>query len=475
MTSLIPAGSSPNAQLQQFETALLGHLEDLGLPSDGILVGIPQRAAVLSNLPTALSALEGDERDQAMYISKMIAAASAGLFDAALNYLWDETVGVLRQRVETYDLGYFFDVAVPSPDRRKYLSKPEDLAQVADVDLLRATKEMGLLSDVGHHQLDGIRYMRNHASAAHPNQIEISGLQLVSWLETCIRQVIMAPPDEVAAEVGRLLKNIKERRLTDLEAGSTAIFFSNLVPDRADSISSGLFGLYSDPNVAAHTADNVRDLWPPIWQYISDDARYRFGTLIARHVANADHDRAAKGRELFDLVDGGSFLPEPVRAAEISRSLEALLTAHHGWNNFATEPAPARALEELVGTQGDIPKALAKRYVETIVEVFLSNGSGITWAADPIYRRLIEKFDSTQAGYALRAFKGVNIASRLQTDLARGQWKKLLELLEPKLTRNVDRSLHDALQKTNITPDLLSKDRAILNLANPPAVKLRKG
>src|SRR5699024_4720788 len=129
-----------------------------------------------------------------------------------------------------------------------------------------------------------------------------------------------------------------------------------------------------------------------------------------------------------------SFLPEPVRAAEISRALETLLTAHHGWNNFATEPAPARVLEDLVGDGGTIPKALAKRYVETVVEVFLSNGNGITRAADPIYRRLITKFDTTQAGYALRAFKDVNIASRLQTSLAREQWKELLKLLESKLT-----------------------------------------
>jgi len=86
-----------------------------------------------------------------------------------LNYLWDKTVNELRRRVSGYDLGYFYDIAVPG-DMRKHFSGPEDLPLVQDVDLLRASQEIGLLTDVGFTQVDNVRYMRNHASAAHPNQ-----------------------------------------------------------------------------------------------------------------------------------------------------------------------------------------------------------------------------------------------------------------------------------------------------------------
>ena len=44
-----------------------------------------------------------------------------------------------------YDLAYFYEIAVPSPDRRKHLSSVEDLAKVDDVDLLRAALQIGLL------------------------------------------------------------------------------------------------------------------------------------------------------------------------------------------------------------------------------------------------------------------------------------------------------------------------------------------
>ncbi|MEE2570766.1 hypothetical protein V1638_15380 [Pseudarthrobacter sp. J64] len=461
------AGNS-GAELQQFEESLLDRLEAVGLPTENVLVSIPQRVVVLNNLTTSLEALPTEDRGGSLYVSKMVAAAAAGLFDASLNYLWDETIGELRARVSGYDLRYFFDVAVPAPERRKHLSSADDLPQVADVDLLRAARDMGLISEVGHNQLDSVRYMRNHASAAHPNQNSITGLQLVTWLETCIRQVITLPLDNVTAETGQLLRNIKERRLTEAETAATAIFFENLPQDRADSLAAGLFGLYTDPVSTPDTKDNVRVLWPKLWPVVSEEVRFGFGTRIARFLANADHSQAASSRELFDLVDGSAFLPEPVRAAELDTAIDALLSAHHSWDNFATEPAPARQLAALAGERGEIPRGLSQKYVKAVVEVFLSNGNGITWAADPIYRGLIEKFDSRQAGLALRAFTDTNISSRLQTPIARKQWDALLDLLEPKLTSAIDRDLFKAIRNFSGTPDKLRSDSGIERLTKLP-------
>ena len=173
-------------------------------------------------------------------MSKTIAAVAVGLF-AAPNYLWDETVSELRRRVAGYDLGYFFDIAVNSPDRRKHLSTADDLARVDDVDLLRACREIGLISTVGHAQLDHIRALRNYASAAHPNQVGLTGLQLAQWLETCIREVITLPLDTVTAETGKSLRNIKGARLGQADIGAITAFFDELPGDRADALAAGLF------------------------------------------------------------------------------------------------------------------------------------------------------------------------------------------------------------------------------------------
>lgn len=145
------AGLAANggAELEQFEGVLTTAMEVMGLPSDGVFVDFGERLAVLQNFEHAIARLKDEHRARSMYLSKFMAAVGAGLFDAALNYLWDETISELRRRVVGYDLSYFFDIAVQAPDRRKQLATEEDLIRVEDYDLIRASNEIGLVSDVG--------------------------------------------------------------------------------------------------------------------------------------------------------------------------------------------------------------------------------------------------------------------------------------------------------------------------------------
>jgi hypothetical protein len=447
--------------LRDFETFILDVIDSAGLPTDGILVSIREREKLLKNVGDALDNLEDQQRARASYIAKMIIAGSVGLFDAALNYLWDETISELRARVASFDLAYFFDLAEPSPARRKELSTADDLRKIDDAKLMEAANRIGLISDVGYHQLDHIRYMRNYASAAHPNQVDLTGLQLAEWLETCIREVITLPRDTTVAEIGTLLRNVKSTRLSTQELRNAAGFFDRMPPERSDNLAAGLFGLYTAPDTEPHARDNIRALWSDLWPYVSEDARNELGTKLGRFTASAEQDRARRARELLDLVDGAAYLPEPVRQAEIDQALDELLDVHNGWDNFYHEPRIARQLQELVGKYGNVPTALARKYVHHLVFVFLTNGDGVAWNAEPIYRELISLFEVSQASLALRAFTSTTISSRLQQTLARQKWAELLELIAPKLTGRRDRALLETVRNFNGTPDQLVKDSNI--------------
>ena len=183
-TSLTPAPSgtpSYKTELQTFETGLMTFIAQHGLPTQNVLVPVPERVKVFGNVEDVLELFDAEHKQKSIYVSKFIAAAASGLFDAALNYLWDETIHELRKRVIRYDLEYFFDLAVTNPDKRKKLSTEEDLARLDDNELIRGASEMELISELGFKHLDYIRYMRNWASAAHPNQNQITGLQLNNW------------------------------------------------------------------------------------------------------------------------------------------------------------------------------------------------------------------------------------------------------------------------------------------------------
>ncbi|MGY6499744.1 MAG: hypothetical protein ACXIVQ_02430 [Acidimicrobiales bacterium] len=450
------------AGLQQFEDVLTYAMEQFGLPSEGVLVSFVQRGRVLRNFEDAIDGLTIEHRARSMYLSKFMAAVGAGLFDAALNYLWDETISELRRRVAGYDLGYFFDIAVKDPERRKKLQTEDDLLKVDDFDLIRASNDIELVSDVGYKQLDLIRYMRNYASAAHPNQNEISAMQLLGWLETCITQVITLPETPVVAETKRLLVNVKTRKLSAKRAGEISEFFDDLRQDQADNLAAGLFGIYCQQDTPEETRDNVRLLFPRLWQSVGETQRQQFGVKYGRHVANGDDDEAEWARELLDTVDGSAYLPEPLRVAEISSAIDDLLHAHRGWDNFHAEPSRARLLERTVGDRG-VPESVRQDYVLALIEVFLTNGHGVAWNAEPVYQRLMESFTRREAEAALLAFTNTRIASRLQMSLASQKFEELLDVIEPKLGKRYQ-EIATAIRESNAPADKLANDSKLKRL-----------
>ncbi len=199
-------------------------------------MSVQERSKVFKNIQEVVEILTPESRANSIYISKFLAAAAAGLFDASLNYLWDETVLELRKRVSLYDISYFYDQAIYSDDRRKKFKDESDLSKLDDSELIEGARQIDLISELGYKHLDFIKYMRNWASAAHPNQNELTGLQLVSWLETCIKEVISLPLSTVAIEIKKLLINIKKSAITKEYAESIVPFFVDLPVERAGTL-----------------------------------------------------------------------------------------------------------------------------------------------------------------------------------------------------------------------------------------------
>lgn len=463
-----PNGQSPatlSQDLDRFEAGIKGLLVGAGLPGDDLFVDVSERRTLLGSLPAVLNRLDPAVRSRSFYVSKMIAASTVGLFDAALNYLWDELISELRRRVVGFDLKYFFDIAAGgNNDLRKSLKAEEDLSRIDDSKLLQAALTIGLLTDVGFHRLDHIRFMRNHASAAHPNQVTLTGLDLANWLQICITEVINTPPDTVTANTGRLLSNVKDAALDAAAVASAAAFFDQLPPDRADTLANGLFGLYTDPDRTVVIADNVRVLWPRLWPFVSEETRSSYGLRHARALASAETGFATAARELLDLVDGTAYLTPEVRAVEIAEALDDLESAHNGFNNFYNEVPPARRLADLAGAQGDVPDAVRHRYVKLVTRCFLGNGFGVSNAGLTYYERMIKAFSPADASIALRSFADPIVSSILRSRVGQTQWAALLATLDTKVTSVADRDLLAKVKDFSGTPDQLRLDSAIQKL-----------
>lgn len=458
------AASNELSQFEEFENTLLLALQQIGLPGTGVLVDLDERHQVFTNFQGAIARLDDERRADAMYLSKMLVAVGAGLFDAALNYLWDETISELRRRVAMYDLAYFFDIAISSTDRRKSLRDETHLAQVSDHELINGARDIGLISSIGFQQLDLIRYMRNYASAAHPNQNDVDAFQLLGWITTCIKEVITLPESAQVAETKRLLSNVRKGAISSENALATAEFFSELKTESADNLAAGLFGIYLEDDSGEQARDGVRLLMPKLWTHVSDKQRYDFGIKHANHVANADFIRANRAREVLDVVNGTAYLTDGVRSVELKAAIDDLLAAHRGFDNFYAETRPSKHLNDL--SLEPVPESTREMYVSGVVEAFLTNGNGVAWAADVNYRSMIARFGPREAEIALLTLFDEAIASKLRWFSSKQQFAELLTLVEAKITSPAANDLLTAIRGFPGGADKISIDSDLNRLAN---------
>ena len=76
------------------------YLQELGLPYEGILASDQERQMMGLNLPFTVGKISPDLKKDAKYLSKFVASSALGLYDAALNYLWNEVVLSFKRKSE---------------------------------------------------------------------------------------------------------------------------------------------------------------------------------------------------------------------------------------------------------------------------------------------------------------------------------------------------------------------------------------
>ncbi len=395
---LIPGDNTPqqiDTSIEAFNQPLADLLSHIGLPVDNVLNPIEERRKVIFSLEGTIEILPYEEREKAVYLSKFTVAVAAGLFDGALNFLWDETVKALRRLVISYDLQYFFNVAETISARYKNLVKEEDLEAIQEFDLLEITRRIGLINDLNHKRLEHVNYLRNHASAAHPNEHEISGTEMLSLLENCLRYAITAQPDHSVIQIQQLFDNIRKTLIPDEDIPVINDDLTKQPSERISDFIQSLFGLYVDSRQNQDTKTNIEKLASNLWNLCSDDTKYRIGSKFGLYRKNAETEKKDAAQKFLEIVNGLKFKDEDSLAAELIEKLQDLRTAHFGWYNFYEEYPHAKSIAQSL-PDGGIPQAAKKLFVKIICLCYMGNGKGykqgVDERAEQYYIQFINRF-----------------------------------------------------------------------------------
>lgn len=438
--------------VDSFSTGLQKYLEELKLPSENVLVAKEERIDVIENLPRVVSRLSEEQKQESMYISKFVAACGAGLFDAALNFLWNETIINLRKKVVRFDIDYFLDSIITDVKRRESFKSEDDLKKLDEWELIKGCKDTGIITEIGYKHLDYIRDMRNYASAAHPNHNDLDGYQLISWLQTCIKEVLGKDPSGPVLEVKRLLNNLRINELSKEDIPPIKSNIEKLPVELVDSTIRAVFGMYTDPKLDAKVRNNLKLVASSLWDNCSEESRNNLGLKYAVFSANADIDRKPLAHEFLAFVKGLSYLPEEQIIVEMDQALDNLFMVHNGFNNFYNEPPHARLLYSYVPATGDIPKQILYKYVKVITMCSIGNGYGISISADFYYKKLLSRFKEKQIIEFIKTLNDSDVKSRLQFSICAENYKKLAQdfvprITEPSLIRLLETIINSSIER----------------------------
>jgi hypothetical protein len=224
--------------------------------------------------------------------------------------------------------------------------------------------------------------MRNHASAAHPNENHVDGFEMVAWLTSCIRYAITAQPQHSVIKIKMLLENVRTQAISANDAPIIGEDIKRLASERVDDLLWTFFGLYVDPRQTPQTRLNIKLLAGYAWEVTTEDRKYEIGAKYGTFRKNGDTQRTQASEEFLISVNGATYKDEDSLAGELIEKLGNLKSVHYGSNNFYNEFAHARILGESLPVNGIIPRAARSLWVKVISICYIGNGLGYREGVD---------------------------------------------------------------------------------------------
>jgi hypothetical protein len=286
-------------------SVFVSYLQQFDLPTDNIIASTDERSIIASNLPFFLSTLSIESKRDARYLSKFVGATAIGLFDAALNYVWNEVVLNLRKKAAIYGIDLFFDAAVGGKNREFYKDE-NDLGGLKDGVLLGTCRKLELISDIVYRKLDNILTMRNEVAASHPNVESIGGFELLGWLQTCVKDILQDQPSESAIKIRALVDNLKSKTdvIDETTLGRVKAELKFLSLPHVNNLLITIFGIFVTPNSGQVLRKNISEIAPFVWECASDQIKYKIGAQIDGYRTNLHQDKLEKGGEFLKIVRG---------------------------------------------------------------------------------------------------------------------------------------------------------------------------
>ena len=382
---LLPVIATKSEDVINDLTVLLNVPRNLLPPKDKI-------ENVLQQLPELLSNIRENFRDERLI--KMCIAIGVGLFDSAVNYIWNQTITEIRNRIILFGL----DV-VKQLKNKEYTEENIDTMQ--DSQLLNIAHELNLINDEGFYFLNQCRDVRNNFSAAHPAMGDIDNYELVAYINRCIKYSLGQENISIGVDIKSLIDALNNSQFSDDQLKYWSDKIANTHSAQKEAIIIMLFGIYCDQDKQTITRTNAINL---SLRCKGDYSSNIIGSIInyyEEYVGKGDEGRKKAAENYFVQLEMLDSIKDSTHHAIITKACKQMLLIHQNAYNFYNEP-PFAEYMYLLSKQAAIPESAKCEFVNTIVSCAVGNEYGVSNEAEKFYDEIIKNFSPKEIEIMLK-------------------------------------------------------------------------
>lgn len=393
----------------------------LGIPRD-VLASDEEIEFAWTNLPRLLKKIPPALRSEGLV--RMCVAVSSGLFDSAINYIWNAAIIELRNKVKKFGLN-----VVEQITNKKF--DDATLLDMKDADLLSLCLKLNLITEEGYFYLDQCRDIRNNFSAAHPVVGNIDENELISFIGRCGKYALSTTDHPVGVDIQKFIQVLKAAKFTAEQKNKWVERLENTFDAQRELLFGTLHGVFCDPDASEESRVNSLAISKEFAAEFSPKIKSDLIDKHSEYQAKGDEKRYKASLQFFEKLGLLGLLGEADRHHLISNAAKKLMSVHQAFDNFYNEPAFAERLLQLT-SQGEIPETVKSEFVATVVTCAVGNRYGVSNAAYPYYEKMIVNFSPSEVAIMFELpTSNTIVANRIKSySSCKTNFKDLIKLLD---------------------------------------------
>lgn len=352
-------------------------------------------------LPREIMRIPIELRDE--FIVRMCVATSVGLFDGAINYVWNAVIVTLKKKVHNFGLAL-----VAQTLNKKF--DDEDLDNYMDAELLELCYKLQILSEDGYFFLNQCRDIRNNFSTAHPSMARIDDRELINFISRCCKYGITTDYSMQGVNVSDFLSSITGRKLDEDELSIWEQKLIETFPAQRQLLIPMLMGIYCDPDSSEVKRLNAFKICVLIKDFIDETTKSSMIDQYNKYFINGENAKRDMSIRLFEKLNMLDLLNSSEQHSIVKQACKNLLNAHLGYNNFYTEPPFAQRLLEITSNI-KTPETIQQEYVYTVLMGYVGNPYGVSNAAIEYYEEMIYNFSPMEITHLINLLKSKTLFS----------------------------------------------------------------